>query len=51
MAIGFEYTLSVDEQSSLTELNKFIQSISDFEVSLSLDLDYNKNGGIDQSTI
>ena len=41
MAIGFEYTLSVDEQSSLTELNKFIQSISDFEVSLSLDLDYN----------
>ena len=40
MAIGFEYTLSVDEQSSLTELNKFIQAIGDLQVSLSLDLDY-----------
>ena len=41
MAIGFEYTLSVDEQSSLTELNKFIQAIGDLQVSLSLGLDYN----------
>ena len=40
MAIGFEYTLSVDEQSSLTELNKFIQAIGDLQVSLSLGLDY-----------
>ena len=39
MALGFNYTLSVDETKSLNDLNKFLEKIQDQKVTIGLDFD------------
>ena len=39
MAIGFEYTLGVNETESLTALNKFIEKVQEMDVKIAIDFD------------
>lgn len=39
MAIGFKYTLGVNETASLTELNNFIDKVKDVNVTVTVDFD------------